>query len=84
MGVERTAKTTPVSPEQVFISLAMAWQSITNTPPDRKVILIIHAQSALETGHWKSISNYNLGGSKRQSFWVCKSNKCSARGKISW
>ncbi|MCX7063073.1 MAG: hypothetical protein NT024_00555, partial [Proteobacteria bacterium] len=33
--------------------------------PDRKVILVIHAQSALETGHLKSICNYNLGGSKK-------------------
>lgn len=65
MGIERTAKSTPVTPEQVFISLAMAWQSLTGTLPDRKVILIIHAQSALETGHWKSISNFNLGGSKK-------------------
>jgi flagellum-specific peptidoglycan hydrolase FlgJ len=65
MGTERTCKTTAVNPEQVFISLAMAWQSITGTLPDRKVILVIHAQSALETGHWKSICNYNLGGSKK-------------------
>jgi flagellum-specific peptidoglycan hydrolase FlgJ len=38
---------------------------LTGTIPDRKIIHILHAQSALETGHWKSISNYNLGGAKR-------------------
>lgn len=65
MGVERECKATPVTPEQVLISLAVAWQAITNTPPDRNVILMIHAQSALETGHWRSVCNYNLGGSKK-------------------
>jgi flagellum-specific peptidoglycan hydrolase FlgJ len=33
--------------------------------PDRQMLHILHAQSALETGHWKSISNYNLGGAKK-------------------
>lgn len=65
MGVEKPAKETPVSPESVFIALASAWQLLTNTPPDRKMIHILHAQSALETGHWRSVMNYNLGGAKR-------------------
>ena len=65
MGIERSAKATPVTPEQVFISLAVAWQSLTGTAPERKVILAIHAQSALETGHWRYIQNFNLGGAKK-------------------
>lgn len=65
MGVERQAKATPVTPEQVFLALASAWQVLTGALPDRHVLHIIHAQSALETGHWKSISNYNLGGAKK-------------------
>lgn len=65
MGQERAARATPVSPEQVFVSLAGAWQILTGSIPDRKIIHILHAQSALETGHWKSISNYNLGGAKK-------------------
>jgi len=65
MPQERVAKRTPVTPEQVFLSFAMAWQMLTGSLPDRRVLHIIHAQSALETGHWKSLYNYNLGGAKR-------------------
>lgn len=65
MGVEKPAKRTPVTPEQVFLALGTAWQLLTGSPPDRKVLHILHAQSALETGHWKSVMNYNLGGAKR-------------------
>lgn len=65
MGVERPAKRTPVSPEQVFLSFATAWQMLTGSPPERRVLHILHAQSALETGHWKSLWNYNLGGAKK-------------------
>jgi flagellum-specific peptidoglycan hydrolase FlgJ len=65
MGVERPAKRTPVTPEQVFVALGAAWQLLTGTAPDRKIIHILHAQSALETGHWRSIMNYNLGGAKK-------------------
>ena len=65
MGQERPAKRTPVTPEQVFLALGLAWQTLTGSTPDRKIIHILHAQSALETGHWKSVMNYNLGGAKR-------------------
>lgn len=65
MGQERPARATPVTPEQVFLALGTAWQMLTGTPPDRKVLHILHAQSALETGHWKSIMNFNLGGAKK-------------------
>ena len=65
MGQERPAKRTPVTPEQVFLALGTAWQLLTGSPPDRKVLHILHAQSALETGHWKSVVNYNLGGAKK-------------------
>lgn len=65
MPQERPAKRTPVSPEQVLLSFATAWQMLTGSPPDRKVLHILHAQSALETGHWKSLWNFNLGGAKK-------------------
>lgn len=65
MGIERPCKATPVTPEQVFVAFAMAWRSLTGSEPTRPTIHIFHAQSALETGHWKSIYNNNLGGSKK-------------------
>lgn len=65
MGIERPARRTPVTPEQVFVALGSAWQLLTGTPPDRKTIHIFHAQSAVETGHWKSVMNFNLGGIKK-------------------
>lgn len=67
MGVERPAKRTPVTPEQVFLALATAWQLLAGSPPSRDVLHILHAQSALETGHWRSIMNFNLGGAKRHA-----------------
>jgi flagellum-specific peptidoglycan hydrolase FlgJ len=69
MGVERAARRTPVTPEQVFLSFATAWQLLTGQPPQRHVLHILHAQSALETGHWKSLYNFNLGGAKKHG--VC-------------
>lgn len=65
MGIEKPSKLTPVTPEQVFVALGTAWQLLTGTPASRKTILIFHAQSANETGHWKSVMNYNLGGIKK-------------------
>lgn len=65
MGVERPARATPVSPEQVFLALATAWQTLTGSTPDRAMLHVLHAQSALETGHWRRVSNYNLGGAKK-------------------
>ena len=65
MGIERPARRTPVTPEQVFLSLATAWQMVVGQPPSRDVLHILHAQSALETGHWKAVMNYNLGGAKK-------------------
>jgi hypothetical protein len=65
MGQERPAKRTAVPPEQVFLALGAAWQLVTGTPADRKTIHILHAQSAIETGHWKKMMNFNLGGIKR-------------------
>lgn len=65
MGIERPARRTPVTPEQVFLSFAAAWQLVVGQPPSREMLHILHAQSALETGHWKSTFNYNLGGAKR-------------------
>lgn len=65
MGIERPARRTPVTPEQVLLSFATAWQLVVGQPPSREVLHILHAQSALETGHWRSIFNYNLGGAKK-------------------
>lgn len=67
MGIERPARRTPVTPEQVFVALGAAWQLLTGTAPDRKTIHILHAQSAYETGHWKSVMNFNLGGIKKHA-----------------
>lgn len=65
MGKEKPARATPVTPEQVFLALGAAWQLLTGSAPERKIIHILHAQSALETGHWRSVMNYNLGGAKK-------------------
>jgi hypothetical protein len=44
--------------------LAVAYRELTGTLPRPAVLALLLAQSALETGHWKSIHNFNFGNQK--------------------
>ncbi len=48
----------------VFTGLWTAWLNLFNSPPKKESILCLMAQSALETGRWKSIHCYNFGNIK--------------------
>lgn len=55
---------TPISAEQLYGALTRAWPSVVGGTANRASLLVLLAQSALETGAWKSLYNYNLGNVK--------------------
>ncbi|MFZ5895552.1 MAG: hypothetical protein ACOY0T_31130 [Myxococcota bacterium] len=55
---------TPLDRDAAANALIIAYQRITGALPSEKVATLLLAQSALETGHWKSIHNYNFGNIK--------------------
>jgi hypothetical protein len=62
MPQELIAQKTQVSVEDVFYNLAYAWVQLFNEQPTKESLLVLLAQSSLETGRYKSI--YNLGNVK--------------------
>lgn len=56
---------TPVTPQQFLGALYHAWLELLGSPPPKKEsLLVLMAQSALETGRWKFVHDYNLGNAK--------------------
>lgn len=56
-------KTTITLP-QFLSALAHAWVNLFEKPATKNQLLVLAAQSALETGRWKYAHNYNLGNVK--------------------
>ncbi|MFO0729132.1 MAG: glucosaminidase domain-containing protein [Myxococcota bacterium] len=55
---------TPMSGSEAADALSKAWTKRYGTPPSKETLSILTAQWALETGHGKSMCNYNFGGIK--------------------
>jgi len=55
---------TPLDRAAAATALVTAYQRLVGRLPSEKVAALLLAQSALETGHWKSIHNYNFGNIK--------------------
>lgn len=55
---------TPLSREEATRALLIAYQQLTGKLPTPGVLALLVAQSAFETGHWKSIHNFNFGNAK--------------------
>lgn len=55
---------TPITPPQLYGSLARAWLKAFNETPHRTSLLVLLAQWALETGRGRSMHCYNLGNVK--------------------
>jgi hypothetical protein len=68
MGKRLDATLTKVDASTVAGSLTKAW-TLTSTAPKRESIAVLLAQSALETGHWRSCHAYNLGNAKATARW---------------
>lgn len=58
---------TPLDRDTAAKALADGYQSITGKKPSAKVLKLIIAQSALESGNWKFIHNFNYGNEKASS-----------------
>jgi len=55
---------TPITLPQFLSALAHAWVNLFETPATKNQLLVLAAQSALETGRWHYAHNYNLGNVK--------------------
>jgi hypothetical protein len=55
---------TPVTSQQFASTMSEAWPVHFVTPASKSSVLVLTAQSVLETGWWKYCHNYNLGNMK--------------------
>src|SRR5687768_13340188 len=60
---------TPVTPQDVARALRAAWLRLFEAEPANQCLAVLLAQSALETGRWKSCYCHNLGNMKPGSKW---------------
>jgi hypothetical protein len=79
---------THITPAAVAIALRSAWMKLFGQTPSDGTVALLMAQSALETGRWKSCWNYNLGNIKGGGKW--SGDTCQFRlnevigGKVVW
>lgn len=57
-------KLTPLTREEAARALTAAYQQLTGAQPAAGVLALLLAQSALETGNWQKIHNFNFGNAK--------------------
>jgi hypothetical protein len=57
-------KLTPLTREEATRALLTAYKQLTGTLPSTAVLALLVAQSAFETGHWKSLHHFNFGNAK--------------------
>lgn len=57
-------KRTPLTPGDAAKALSEGYKQVTGRKPNKKVLGLMLGQSALETGNWQSIHEYNYGGVK--------------------
>ena len=55
---------TAVTPLQFLQGLAQSWVNLFTLPPTKEQLLVLMAQSAIETGRWRYIHSYNFGNAK--------------------
>jgi len=57
-------KMTPLSSDAAAKALSDGYKLVTGTAPSAKILGLLVAQTAFETGNWKSLHNYNFGNAK--------------------
>jgi hypothetical protein len=57
-------KLTPLTRDEAARALSAAYQRLTGSLPRPGVLALLLAQSALETGNWQKIHNFNFGNAK--------------------
>lgn len=60
-------KLTPLSAEQATQALSDGYKKLVGHKPSKKILALLVGQTALETGNWKSLHNYNFGNAKATS-----------------
>ncbi len=61
---------TPLTARDVLWAFRVAFEEVTGLTPSRDSLALLTAQSALETGRWKSIHCFNLGNVKASEDYV--------------
>jgi hypothetical protein len=62
--VEIPYRNTPLTPPDAAKALSQGFQKVTGKAPNVDVLKLMIGQSALETGNWQKLPNYNFGGQK--------------------
>lgn len=57
-------KMTPLGPDEAAKALSDGYKLVTGAAPNAKILGLLVAQTAFETGNWKSLHNYNFGNAK--------------------
>src|SRR5690242_20203330 len=86
MGKLIEAKITTLSENEAVHILRESWFKLFNHYPSNDTLALLYAQSALETGRWKKIYNYNFGNIKRngdEDYCMFKCNEI-INGKTIW
>ena len=65
--VEIADQLTPMSADEVAVAVSAAFKRLTGKRPSRKILGLLLAQWALESGNGRAIHNYNLTNIKRNS-----------------
>jgi hypothetical protein len=63
-GTRLPDKLTPLTADEAAAALATAYQRVTGKVADQRVLGLLIGQTALETGNWKSLHNFNFGNAK--------------------
>jgi hypothetical protein len=86
MGELKEAKYTQLTEAEATYALREGWKLIYGEYPSIESLSILWSQSALETGRWKYIWNYNFGNIKRHDSHDWCMYKCSEviNGKNIW
>lgn len=81
-------KITPLTAKEVALAFRSAFETVCGRTPSNACLALLVAQSALETGRWKSIHRYNFGNVKAGSEYTGKycQFKCNEveNGKVVW
>lgn len=63
-GIELPDALTPMTADSAAAALAEGYRRVTGKAPDQRILGLLIGQTALETGNWKSIHNFNFGNAK--------------------
>ena len=67
MTITIADKRTPIEPEEASRLLANAYANVMGRKPSVAILKLLIGQSALESGNWKQVHNYNFGNEKASS-----------------